>query len=310
MVLRRFLLTLSRNPYMQHVVMRSAVSRRVARRFVAGETVEEALAVARTLNRLGIQATLNHLGENVTTEAEAIASRDAYLHLLDAIASARLESDISVKLTQLGLDIGDAFCYGNLAQVVEQAAAYRNRVWVDMEGSAYTERTLDLYRRIRQRFDNVGVAIQAYLYRSRADVESLIEEGIACLRLCKGAYDEPPSVAYPVKRDVDENLIRLARMMLESYAQAQGVYLAMATHDQRIINWVRAYVYHHQVPAHAFEFQMLYGVRRDLQQWLADEGYRVRVYVPYGTHWYAYSMRRLAERPANLAFFLRALIEA
>jgi proline dehydrogenase len=279
----------------------------MARRFVAGETLGEAVAVVQRLNARGLMATINHLGENVDSEATASASVEAYLAALNAIAALNLKSNISVKPTHLGLDLGYELCYANLERVVAHAAAQENFVRIDMEGSAYTQSTIDLYRRLRHTYKNVGLVIQAYLYRSRADVESLIEEGIAHLRLCKGAYDEPPSIAYPDKRDVDENLFQLTRMMLHPAARARGAYPAIATHDERIIRRVRAYAYHHHIPPNAYEFQMLHGIRRELQWRLADEGYQVRVYVPYGPHWYPYLMRRLAERPANMLFFLRAL---
>ncbi len=307
MWLRHLLLTLSRRQRLQSLITSLPVARHMARRFVAGETLDEAVAVIRRLNERGLMATVNHLGENVNSEAAASASAEAYLAALDAIAARGLKSHISVKLTHLGLDLGDELCYANLERVVAHAAAQGNFVRIDMESSAYTQSTIDLYRRLRRAHENAGLAIQAYLYRSRADVESLIEEGIAHLRLCKGAYDEPPSIAYPDKRDVDENLFQLARMMLQPTARARGAYPAIATHDERIIRRVRAYAYHHHIPPGAYEFQMLHGIRRELQWRLADEGYQVRVYVPYGPHWYPYLMRRLAERPANALFFLRAL---
>ncbi len=307
MLLRHFFLILSRNRHLQELVTSLPLARRMARRFVAGETLDEAMAAVRRLNARGFLATVNHLGENVASEATASASTEAYLATLDAIATASLKSNISIKLTHLGLDLGEALCYENVERIVSHAAMRENFVRIDMEGSAYTQSTIDLYRRLRSAHDNVGLVIQSYLYRSRADVESLIEEGIAHLRLCKGAYDEPPSIAYPDKRDVDENLFQLARMMLQPAARARGAYLAVATHDERLIHRMRTYAYHHRIPPDAYEFQMLYGVRRELQWRLADEGYRVRVYVPYGPHWYPYFMRRLAERPANVLFFLRAL---
>ncbi len=307
MLLRYLLLSLSRNAGLQRLVTTLPIARRMARRFVAGETLDEAIAAVRQANVLGIMAAINYLGENADTKASAFASGDAYLAALDAIATTGVDSNISIKLTHLGLDLGDDFCYENVARVVSHAAARGNFVRIDMEGSDYTQRTLDLYRRLRRAYSNVGLAIQAYLYRSRADVESLIEEGIAHLRLVKGAYNEPPSIAYPERRDVDENFTRLIQMMWAPEARRRGTFLAVATHDERIIKWARAYVYHWHIPMDAYEFQMIHGVRRDLQQRLADEGYRVRVYIPYGTHWYPYFMRRLAERPANLLFFLRAL---
>ncbi|MCS7220467.1 MAG: proline dehydrogenase family protein [Anaerolineae bacterium] len=307
MLLRELFLILSRNQSWQGRIASLPAVRRMACRFVAGETLDDALTVVQRLNERGLVATINHLGENVNSEAAASVSAEAYLAALDAIAVLNLKSHISVKPTHLGLDLGDELCYANLERVVAHATTRGNFVWIDMEGSAYTQSTIDLYRRLRRAHENVGLAIQAYLYRSRADVENLIEEGIAHLRLCKGAYDEPPSIAYPDKRDVDENLFQLTRTMLQPAARARGAYPAIATHDERIIRRVRAYAYHRRIPPDAYEFQMLHGVRRELQWRLADEGYQVRVYVPYGSHWYPYFMRRLAERPANVLFFLRAL---
>lgn len=307
-MLRSLLIALSRRRSVQELAAAWPPAQRVARRFVAGETLEQALAAARQLQTLGLQTTLNYLGEDVRSPSEALACREAYLASLEALARAGLPSHISIKLTQLGLDLDGDLCYANAEAIVARAAEHGRFVRIDMESSAHTQRTLDLYRRLRAAHRNVGVAIQSYLYRSRADVESLIEQGIANLRLCKGAYAEPPSLAYPEKRDVDANLIRLAALMLQPAARAAGAYVALATHDERIIRWLRAYAYHHEIPSTAYEFQMLYGVRRDLQQRLADEGACTRIYVPYGTHWYPYFMRRLAERPANLVFFAKALL--
>ncbi|HIC88301.1 MAG TPA: proline dehydrogenase [Anaerolineae bacterium] len=307
-MLRHFLITLSHNPQMQDWIVAIPISRQVARRFVAGEVLSSAISVVRALNERGIAATLDHLGENVTNAAEARTAVADYNDALNAIATTGIRSGISIKLTQLGLDISDDLCYDNVCQVLEKAAEHNRFVRIDMEGSDYTERTLQIYRKLRQRYDNVGIVIQAYLYRSESDVRSLIEEGIADIRLCKGAYDEPPHIAYPDKADVDRNFINLTRAMFEHTGKDQGVRLAVASHDERIIDYARAYVYHHQIPPDAFEFQMLYGIRRERQQQLADEGYGVRIYVPYGSAWYPYFMRRLAERPANLLFFLQALV--
>ncbi len=307
-MLRSLLIALSRRRGLQELATAWPPAQRVARRFVAGESLEQALAVARQLHALGLQTTLNYLGEDVRSPSEALACREAYLASLEALARAGLPSHISIKLTQLGLDLDGDLCYANAEAIVARAAEHGRFVRIDMESSAHTQRTLDLYRRLRVAYRNVGVAIQSYLYRSRADVESLIEQGIANLRLCKGAYAEPPSLAYPEKRDVDASLIRLAALMLQPAARVAGAYVALATHDERIIRWLRAYAYHHEIPSTAYEFQMLYGVRRDLQQRLADEGACTRIYVPYGAHWYPYFMRRLAERPANLIFFAKALL--
>jgi proline dehydrogenase len=308
---------------MQNLIVRVAVFRNMARRFVAGETLQDALAVVKNLNAQGMLATLDHLGENVTGEAEAIAAADEYLVALDALYLAQadpahtvhfsaqnvgLRCNVSVKLTQMGLDLGDDFCYENVSRIILKAAELGNFVRIDMEGSPYTERTIAVYRRLRRQFDNTGIAIQAYLHRSQADVEALIGEGIGHFRLCKGAYDEPAVIAYRERPRVTQALNELVRVCLEPTAQAKGAYPAVASHDEEVINFTRAYAYQNDIPSTAYEFQMLYGIRRELQAGLVRRGYRMRVYVPYGTHWYPYFMRRLAERPANLLFFLRALV--
>lgn len=287
--------------------MRFPLSRRAARRFIAGETLSEALPVVRALNEHDILATLDHLGENVQTREKAISAAQEYLKILDAIQENRLNSNVSLKLTQMGLDLSEELCFENLKGILERARLYGNFVRIDMEGSAYTDRTLKLYERLRQAgYENVGVVIQAYLYRSHADVERLIELG-ANVRLCKGAYAEPPSIAFPKKRDVDRNFRELLQMLWSLPARENGAYVAIATHDQRLIEWAKHFAQAHEIPKDGFEFQMLHGIRRDLQGSLAREGYRVRVYVPYGQDWYPFFMRRLAERPANLLFLARHL---
>lgn len=305
--LRHAFIMLSKNPWMQDVIVGFPVSRRVARRFVAGERLSEAIAAARRVNARGIMATLDYLGENVISRTQAQANVDEYIRVLQAIAAEQVEANISIKLTAMGLAIDEEFCYQNVRRLADQAAALDNFVRIDMEDSSVTEQTLNIYRRLRQDFANVGVVIQSYLYRSEDDVRSLMREGIANLRLCKGAYDEPPTVAYQAKQDVDHNYRVLARLMFDGLDDHPGTYPALATHDHMIINWAKAYTYHHHIAADRFEFQMLYGVRSELQDRLAQQGYRMRVYIPYGTHWYPYFMRRLAERPANVVFFLRAL---
>jgi len=306
-MMRAMLLKLSQNHTMQSAFSRYRFAQRAARRFIAGERLEEAIAVVRELNAKNILATLDHLGENTTNEREAIAAADEYLKILDAIARTGVQSEISLKLTQMGLDISYELCLQNMRRIVERARQYQNFVCIDMESSAYTDRTLDLYERLRREgFDNVGPVIQAYLRRSERDIEKLIEWG-ARVRLCKGAYQEPPEIAFPKKRDVDANYLKLLEKLFSPRAQEQGVYPAIATHDEKIIRWALQYVRAHKIPTDRFEFQMLYGIRRDLQIHLAQAGYRVRVYVSYGTHWYPYFMRRLAERPANVLFVLRNL---
>lgn len=307
-ILRSTLIALSRNKALQDLIVRMPVSRRMARRFVAGETLADAIAAVQNVNAAGMLATLDHLGENVTNEAEAIAAAAEYLTALDAIRTAGVRSNVSVKLTQMGLDLGEDFCFTNMRRIVEHAAALGNFVRIDMEGSPYTERTIGIYRRLRREFSNVGIVIQAYLHRSQADVEALIAEGIGHFRLCKGAYDEPATIAYRERPRVTQALNELIRTCLLPESLARGAYCAVASHDEEVVNFTRAYAYQHAVPLTAYEFQMLYGIRRELQADLVRRGYTVRIYVPYGTHWYPYYMRRLAERPANLLFFLRAFV--
>jgi proline dehydrogenase len=307
-VLRSALIALSKNKTLQDLIVQVPISRQMARRFVAGETLDEAIAAVKSLNAQGMLATLDHLGENVATQAEAVAAADEYLIALDALDEARVACNVSVKLTQMGLDLGDDFCFDNVSRIVCDAAALGNFVRVDMEGSPYTERTIGIYRRLRQKYSNVGIVIQAYLHRSQADVESLIADGMGHFRLCKGAYDEPASIAYRERPRVTQALNELARTCLTPEARANGAYPAIASHDTEVTNFVRAYAYQHDIPPTAYEFQMLYGIRRELQTKLVRQGHKMRVYVPYGTHWYPYFMRRLAERPANLLFFLRALV--
>jgi proline dehydrogenase len=306
--LRHTLIALSKSPKMQEIIVGVPVSRRMARRFVAGETLADAIDAIRASNAAGMLATLDFLGEHVTNQAEASANADEYIRALQAIQDAGVESNISIKLTAMGLAMDDEFCYQNVRRIVEAAAQRGNFVRIDMEDSPVTDRTLGIYRRLRGDLPNVGVVIQAYLYRSEEDVRSLMEQGMANLRLCKGAYDEPPAVAFQSRAEVDQGMTRLIRLMLEGQADFPGTYPAIASHDHMVINWTKAYAYGHQISTDRFEFQMLYGIRRDLQQQLADQGYRMRVYIPYGTRWYPYYMRRLAERPANLLFFARALL--
>lgn len=306
--LRRLLIALSHNAWMQDLIVGFPVSRRMARRFVAGETLGEAVDAIRGLNASGLLATVDFLGENVYSEVEARANCQEYLRILQDLHDNRLQAGVSIKLTALGLALGDEVCYGNVRVLAERAVELHRFIRIDMEDSPVTRRTLHIYRRLRGQYDNVGTVIQSYLHRSRDDVQQLIADDIADLRLCKGAYDEPPEIAFREKKDVDRNLIALTKLMLDGLSDHPGTYLAVASHDHRIINWTKAYAYHHNVANDCFEFQMLYGIRRDLQQALSDQGYRMRVYVPYGTRWYPYFMRRLAERPANLLFFLRALV--
>lgn len=308
-MMRALLLRLSRNGALQSAFSKYRFAQRAARRFIAGERLEEAIAVVRELNSKNILATLDHLGENTTNEREAMAAADEYLTILDTIAQTKVQSEVSLKLTQMGLDISFELCLQNMRRILERARAHNNFVCIDMESSAYTDRTLDIYERLRRDgFDNVGVVIQSYLRRSARDLERVIEWG-AKVRLCKGAYQEPASIAFPSKRDVDAHYLKLLEMLFSPRAQEKGVYSAIATHDEKIIRWAIDYVQQRTIPKDRFEFQMLYGIRRDLQLKLAQQGYRMRVYVSYGTHWYPYFMRRLAERPANLLFLVKNLVK-
>ncbi|HUK22426.1 MAG TPA: proline dehydrogenase family protein [Gemmatimonadales bacterium] len=280
-------------------------AQRLAARFVAGETIESAVRAVQELNATGITATLDILGESVTAAREAEAARDAYLAAIDKVAQVGAQSHVSVKLTQLGVDVDEELCVANMRAIIARARTHRSFVRIDMEGSAYTERTLQLYaRRLHPEFgDAVGVVLQSYLRRTAGDLEKLIAER-ARVRLCKGAYQEAPEIAFPRKRDVDTNYIASMERLLE-----HGNYPAIATHDERILARAKAFVRDRGIDVDRFEFQMLYGVRRDVQQRLRREGYRLRVYVPFGAQWYPYLMRRLAERPANVAFLVGNLMK-
>jgi proline dehydrogenase len=298
-MIRSTLLKLSESPGFAHWVTSNGSTRRMARRFVAGETLDEAIAAARACNSLGMYASLDYLGENVATVDDAQRARDAYLQIFDRIAQERLHANVSCKLTQLGLDLSPEFCEGLVLSIVERAAAYENFLRVDMEGSIYTQRTIDLVKRVRTRNPSVGTVIQSYLYRSESDVQDLLAYGCR-IRLCKGAYKESDEVAFARKADVDGNYVRLMHMLLPS-----GFYHAIATHDPRMIAQTIRFAAAQKISKDDFEFQMLYGVRTDLQRRLVKDGYRLRIYIPFGRDWFPYFMRRLAERPANLGFFVR-----
>ena len=307
-MMRTALLRLSRSAKARDAFTHYKFMQRAARRFVAGEMLEEALRVVQDLNHNRILATLDHLGENVSSEAEARAACEEYLNILDSIEQSKVQSNASLKLTQMGMDLSSERCYDNVRAIVERAKRYNNFVRIDMESSAYTDRTLQLYELLRKDgFTNVGVVIQAYLCRSTKDIERLVEIG-ANVRLCKGAYQEPASIAFPQKEDVDANYTKLVELMLSEKTQQKSAYPALATHDEKLIEWVKRFTRERKISPDKFEFQMLYGIRRDLQQKLVQDGYRVRVYVSYGTHWYPYFMRRLAERPANVFFLLKNLV--
>jgi proline dehydrogenase len=304
-MLRASLLWLSEQPRIFRFVRKNGLARRFASRFVAGETVESAVAALRELNAEGTTATLDLLGESVLHAAEAHHARDIYIETLDRIRSAGAKANVSVKLTQMGLDIDEALCVANLHAILTKAAAHGSFVRIDMEQASYTEKTLQLFKRTfyPAHGNTVGVVLQSYLRRTAADVDDMIALG-AGVRLCKGAYKEPETVAFPAKRDVDANYVACMERLLE-----RGRYPGIATHDERIIAHAKAFTKAKGIPTERYEFQMLYGVRRDLQHKLRREGYNMRVYVPFGTHWYPYLMRRLAERPANIAFIVANVLK-
>ena len=298
-MLRSLFLFLSRQRHLRRWVETSGVARQLSARFVAGETLEDALRVGRKINSEGITLTLDHLGESVTSLAEAANARDVYVQTLTAIHQNAIRGNVSLKLTQFGLDLSEAECRANVAMLVADAARLGSFVRVDMEASAYTERTLRLVEDLHAEYGAVGTVIQSYLYRSRKDVERLCKRQIR-IRLCKGAYLEHADVAFPRKAEVDRNYVALMQLLLD-----EGEYPAIATHDEKIIKQTKAYAARRGIAPGRFEFQMLYGIRRDLQRRLVSEGYGLRLYVPFGGAWYPYFMRRLAERPANVFFLAR-----
>src|SRR5277367_1611328 len=296
-MLRATLLKLSESKGFANWVVSHSSTKRMAHRFVAGETLDEALAAARACNNAGMLVSLDYLGENVATTTDAQRARDAYLEIFDRVAKENLQANVSCKLTQLGLDLSVEFCEGLVLSIVERAAANDSFLRIDMESSIYTQRTVELVKRVRAQAPTVGAVIQSYLYRSESDIQDLLSYGCR-IRLCKGAYKESEEVAFPRKADVDTNYVKLMRMLLPS-----GFYHGIATHDPRMIAETIRCAAEKGISKDDFEFQMLYGVRTDLQRRLVRDGYRVRVYIPYGHDWFPYFMRRLAERPANLAFF-------
>ena len=298
---RSLLLFLSRRKGLRKWMETSSLARRLSRRFIAGETLQEALEVCRKLNAEGIAVTLDCLGESVTTLEEAAQARDVYLETMNAIHESGIRGNVSLKLTQFGLDVSPSECRANVEQLVRRAAEISGFVRVDMESSEYTDRTLALVNAIHEKYGAVGTVMQAYLHRSRKDIENLCIKGVR-VRLCKGAYLEPPSVAFPRKQDVDRNYVDLMKLLLD-----EGTFPAIATHDEKMVAATKAHAAANHKPSSAFEFQMLYGIRRDLQRRLVKEGYGVRVYVPFGRAWYPYYMRRMAERPANVLFIVRNL---
>jgi proline dehydrogenase len=308
-MLRAFFVGLSENKKLRNFAEQSSMGRRVSGRFVAGVDIADAVRATEAVNRSGMSVSIDNLGENVTNPDEARHSAQLYLQILDAIATNHLNANISLKLTHMGLDVDESLARELVSGLVAKAASMSppGFVRVDMEGSPYTQRTLDFVHELHRMPGNansVGTVIQAYLRRSEKDIENLLAERIR-IRLCKGAYKEPAEIAFPAKPDVDANYIKLAKILMKS-----GVYHGMATHDENIIRELEAFAQREKLAPDTFEFQMLYGIRRDLQQQLVRKGWRVRVYIPFGTEWYPYFMRRLGERPANVLFIARNLLRA
>jgi len=303
MLTRSALIYLSRQEGLKEFAARFSLFRKLTTRFIAGETIDEAIAAIREINARGCSASFDHLNESVDSAAETEAEVTEYLNVLARIDDTGIKSNVSIKLTQFGLEIDSELAYRNARRVVEDAKRRGNFARIDMEGSNVTQATLDIFNRLRAEFDlnDVGIVVQSYLYRTKDDVSALLKIP-ARIRLCKGAYDEPAEVAYPNKKDVDQNYVRVMQMLLSS-----GVYHGIATHDPKMIDATVDFAQREGISKDAFEFQMLYGIRRDLQEQLARDGYGMRVYVPYGKHWYPYFMRRLAERPANIWFVVKNL---
>lgn len=300
-MLRQLFLSLSRQRALRRWMETSPLSSKFTRRFIAGLTIDDEVEACRRLNGEHLLTTMDRLGENVTSRAEAERSRDAYLNVLDRIAREGLNSTVSVKLTQLGLDFGEEFCLALVRELARKAKQTGSEIEIDMESSAYVDRTLDIVAKLHEDSASVRAVVQSYLRRTDADVKRLNELRIP-VRLVKGAYDEPHTVAFPDKREVNANFIRLMKLLMD-----RGPYPAIATHDEHIVGEALRYAHERKMPKDRFEFQMLYGIRRDLQRNLVSEGYRVRIYVPYGEAWYPYFMRRLAERPSNVLFVVRNL---
>jgi proline dehydrogenase len=313
-MLRSFLIYISKAAWARRIITGWSFARRAAKRFEAGEKLDDAITVVRALNAKGIYASIDHLGEHTTDAQQARQATKDMLTAIDGIIRAGVLSNVSLKLTQVGLALDEDLCRENLVEILTHAKEHKLFVRIDMEDSPWVETTIKLYREMRQKgFDNVGLVIQSYLYRSEGDVRELATD-CTRIRLCKGAYKEPPEIAYPKKRDVDASFDNLAEMLLDCAKESNAPIAtqdgkmpaipAIATHDERRIDHAKAYASKIKLPRNALEFQMLYGIRRDLQEQLVAQGYPVRVYVPYGTEWYPYYIRRLAERPANVWFFI------
>ncbi len=305
MLTRSALIYLSRQEGLKNFAAKFAPFKKLTTRFIAGETTDEAVNAIREINARGCSASFDHLNEGVHDIAGTEAEVNEYLHLLKLIDETKINSNVSIKLTQFGLEIDPELAYRNARQIVEDAKRRGNFVRIDMEGSNVTQATLDIFRRLRSEYElnDVGIVLQSYLYRTEADARELLKIP-ARIRLCKGAYDEPAEVAYPDKKDTDANYVRVMKLLLSS-----GTYHGIATHDPKMIEATIDFVQREGIPKDAFEFQMLYGIRRDLQEQLARDGWGMRVYVPYGKHWYPYFMRRLAERPANIWFVLKNFLK-
>jgi len=305
MLTRSALIYLSRQEGLKNFAARFSLFKKLTTRFIAGETTDDAVAAIRDINARGCSASFDHLNEGVSSVAATEAEVSEYLHLLDLIDQTGINSNVSIKLTQFGLDIDPELAYKNARRIVADAARRGNFVRVDMEGSNVTQATIDIFKRLRSEFglNDVGIVLQSYLYRTAEDARALLKIP-ARIRLCKGAYDEPAEVAFPEKKDVDANYVKVMQMLLSS-----GTYHGIATHDPRMIDATIDFVQKEGIAKDAFEFQMLYGIRRDLQEQLARDGWGMRVYVPYGKHWYPYFMRRLAERPANIWFVMKNVLK-
>jgi len=305
-MLRAALIALSDSRTLRDLAERSHIGQRTSARFIAGKEVADAVRAAAAVNQFGAGVSIDNLGENVNNADEARASAQLYYNLLDEIAAQKLNANISLKLTHMGLDVDESMAYEIVRGLVAKASAMspKNFVRVDMEGSTYTQRTLDFVHELHRIPENkgcVGAVIQSYMRRAEADIDKLLAEGIR-IRLCKGAYKEPEDIAFQKKAEVDANYLKLMKTLMKS-----GIYHGLATHDENIIKEAKAFATRENIPRNAFEFQMLHGIRRDLQQGLVKEGWKVRVYIPFGTEWYPYLMRRLAERPANVLFLARNL---
>ncbi len=297
-MLKGTLLYLAHNATARNFVIHNQATRAVSRRFVAGEALDDAIEATRALNQRSMHVTLDHLGENVSDAREAASAAQDYIAILDRIKQADVDANISIKLTALGLGISQELCEQNICRILEYAQQFPIFVRIDMEGSPYNERTVDITLRMHKQYEHVGTVIQSCMLNSKKQVEELIAQGVR-VRLVKGAYKEPKTVAFQQKSEVDHNFVRLMTMLIQ-----RGNYPAIATHDEAIINATCKFARAHGISKSAFEFQMLYGIRRDLQEKLVSQGYNMRIYVPYGSQWYPYLMRRMAERPANLLFIL------